>query len=245
MTELSTHVGSGLTWDNINKLIVNSNTGNVVGPGSATDNAVARFDATTGKLLQNSVVTIGDTGNVAGVGTLASGTQTVTGDINVSGLVDGVDIATLSAFMPQVRLLSSTVNSTSTTTAAVAGLTFSSLVAGSYLYFFGLIASTAASTTGYKTSVSYSGTTGTAAQGVMMPSDDGTGTNVPGYFGYTSLGNNPSTGNLTGSFDVLAIVTGSFVATGSGDFALKWGTEVAGSTASLNAGSYGFLLRAS
>jgi len=45
--------------------------GNVNGPASATDNAVARFDGTTGKLIQNSVVTIGDTGNIAGVGTLA------------------------------------------------------------------------------------------------------------------------------------------------------------------------------
>jgi len=39
----------------------------VSGPASATDNAVARFDTTTGKLVQNSVVTIDDTGNEAGV----------------------------------------------------------------------------------------------------------------------------------------------------------------------------------
>jgi hypothetical protein len=38
----------------------------VVGPSSATDNAVARFDATTGKLIQNSVVIIDDSGNVTG-----------------------------------------------------------------------------------------------------------------------------------------------------------------------------------
>lgn len=45
--------------------------GDVDGPASATDNAVARFDGTTGKLIQNSNVTIDDTGNIAGVGTLA------------------------------------------------------------------------------------------------------------------------------------------------------------------------------
>ena len=51
--------------------------GDVVGPASATDNAVARFDLTTGKLIQNSVVTIADTtGNMAGVGTLSSGAIT-------------------------------------------------------------------------------------------------------------------------------------------------------------------------
>lgn len=41
--------------------------GDVVGPSSATDNAIARFDTTTGKLIQNSVVTVSDTGAMAGV----------------------------------------------------------------------------------------------------------------------------------------------------------------------------------
>lgn len=44
--------------------------GDVVGPASSTDNAVARFDALTGKLLQNSLVLIGDTGSVTGVNAL-------------------------------------------------------------------------------------------------------------------------------------------------------------------------------
>lgn len=42
--------------------------GDVVGPASATDNAIARFDATTGKLIQNSGITIDDSGNLAGTG---------------------------------------------------------------------------------------------------------------------------------------------------------------------------------
>jgi hypothetical protein len=41
--------------------------GDVVGPGSATDNAIARFDLTTGKLIQNSGVIIDDSANVSGV----------------------------------------------------------------------------------------------------------------------------------------------------------------------------------
>jgi len=36
----------------------------VLGPSGATDNAVARFDGTTGYLLQDSLVTIGDSGEV-------------------------------------------------------------------------------------------------------------------------------------------------------------------------------------
>lgn len=41
-----------------------SGTGDVVGPSSATDNAIARFDTTTGKLIQNSGVTIDDEGSL-------------------------------------------------------------------------------------------------------------------------------------------------------------------------------------
>lgn len=42
----------------------------ITGPGSSTDNAVTRWDGTTGTTLQNSVVTIGDTGAIDGVTTL-------------------------------------------------------------------------------------------------------------------------------------------------------------------------------
>lgn len=44
-----------------------SASGDVAGPASATDNAVVRFDGTTGKLVQNSAVTIADTtGDITG-----------------------------------------------------------------------------------------------------------------------------------------------------------------------------------
>jgi hypothetical protein len=52
--------------------------GDVVGPASSTDNAIARFDTTTGKLLQNSVVTIDDTGAATGFTTLAASTSVTT-----------------------------------------------------------------------------------------------------------------------------------------------------------------------
>ena len=41
--------------------------GDVTGPASSTDNSIARFDGTTGKLIQNSVTTIDDTGNASGI----------------------------------------------------------------------------------------------------------------------------------------------------------------------------------
>lgn len=58
-------------------------TGDVTGPVTSSDNAVARFDGTTGKLLENSGVTLSDTADLQGVKTLAldgstSGTLTVT-----------------------------------------------------------------------------------------------------------------------------------------------------------------------
>ena len=44
--------------------------GGIAGPGSSTDNAVVRWDGTSGALTQNSVVLIGDTGAVTGVTSL-------------------------------------------------------------------------------------------------------------------------------------------------------------------------------
>lgn len=41
----------------------------VKGPATSTDNAIARFDGTTGKLLQNSIVTVSDAGVVSIAGT--------------------------------------------------------------------------------------------------------------------------------------------------------------------------------
>ncbi|MGW7786047.1 hypothetical protein [Streptomyces tricolor] len=46
----------------------------VAGPGTSTDNAVARFDGTTGLIIQNSTVVIGDDGSV-----------TITGNITDAG----------------------------------------------------------------------------------------------------------------------------------------------------------------
>lgn len=59
--------GTGISVTNGAGSITITNTspslgGDVVGPASATDNAVARYDGTTGKLIQNSAVTIGDDG---------------------------------------------------------------------------------------------------------------------------------------------------------------------------------------
>jgi hypothetical protein len=72
------NTGKFLSTDGTNTLWSSpSGSGDVVGPASATDNAIARFDTTTGKLLQNSVVLVGDTGVVTGVTEITASTKVV------------------------------------------------------------------------------------------------------------------------------------------------------------------------
>ena len=61
------NTGKYLTTDGVDTSWSANPLGDVVGPASATDNAVARFDTTTGKLIQNSVTLIDDTGNASGI----------------------------------------------------------------------------------------------------------------------------------------------------------------------------------
>lgn len=63
-----------------------SGSGDVVGPASATDHAIARFDSTTGKLLQNSGITIADGAS----GTLAGSNS---GDVTLAGTPDYLTIS--------------------------------------------------------------------------------------------------------------------------------------------------------
>jgi len=52
------------TWPNQTLTAVGSGFGDVAGPASSTDNAITRFDSTTGKLIQNSLVTVADDGAI-------------------------------------------------------------------------------------------------------------------------------------------------------------------------------------
>ena len=63
-------VGQSLSWNGTAWTNSSAGAGDVVGASSSTDNALVRFDGTTGKLIQNSVVTLDDTGNMAGVATI-------------------------------------------------------------------------------------------------------------------------------------------------------------------------------
>lgn len=63
---------SGLEW------VTDATTGDVTGPASATDNALARYDGITGKIIQNSGVTLSD-----------AGTLTIPGQVAIPPVADG------------------------------------------------------------------------------------------------------------------------------------------------------------
>jgi hypothetical protein len=71
---LSTNGTGTLSWTTAG----GGGSGDVVGPASATDNAIARFDLTTGKLIQNSSVIVDDSGSITGVASLAAVTASIT-----------------------------------------------------------------------------------------------------------------------------------------------------------------------
>jgi hypothetical protein len=92
----SVSAGTGISYDSSTGVITNSLPslgGDVVGPASATDNAIARYDSTTGKLIQNSLVIIGDTGSVTGVNALTAESLTVNNNATLgSSNTDSLDV---------------------------------------------------------------------------------------------------------------------------------------------------------
>ncbi len=82
-------------WNTFNTI----STGGVVGPASATDNAITRFDGTTGKLVQNSTVTLDDNGNIINANSLGLDTTPATVPTTVGTMSwddgDGVPIVSL------------------------------------------------------------------------------------------------------------------------------------------------------
>jgi len=68
--------GTTAVWDAI------AGTGDVVGDASSTDDAIARFDGVTGKAIQNSSVTIDDSGNIDANGSITFASDYTYGDNN-------------------------------------------------------------------------------------------------------------------------------------------------------------------
>jgi hypothetical protein len=112
-----------------------SGTGDVVGPASATDNAVARFDLTTGKLIQNSGVTISDAdllsaANVNVSGLTASRALTTDGSKNLaSSSVTSTELDYVSGVTSAIQTQIDGKQATDTDLTAVAGLSTTGLIA--------------------------------------------------------------------------------------------------------------------
>jgi len=81
-------------------------TGSVIGPASATDNAIVRYDGITGELVQDSAVIVDDTNNVSGVG-----------NITLTGTVDGRDVATDGSKLDGIEALADVTDVTNVTAA--------------------------------------------------------------------------------------------------------------------------------
>jgi hypothetical protein len=101
--------------------------GDVVGPAAATDNAIARFDGVTGKLIQNSPVTIDDVGSLnipTGQGCKVNSVQVVTDQqaaeadaavISAIALGAGGDSVDRAAFNTDLNTLVTEINALRTT----------------------------------------------------------------------------------------------------------------------------------
>lgn len=63
-------VGEPATRDRIAALLDLAGSGDVSGPGSSTDNALARFDGTTGDIVKNSGIVVSDSNAVTGIASL-------------------------------------------------------------------------------------------------------------------------------------------------------------------------------
>lgn len=208
-----------------------SGSGDVVGPASATDNAVVRYDGTTGKLVQNSAVTIADTTgditagkyNTVAISGSSTPTLTVTGTTAVSGTNTGdqtsivgitgtkaqFDTAVSDGGIVFVGDVISTTNFASTTSAQLAGVI--SDETGSGALVFGT--SPDLTTPDINDATADSLTAGTTSAGVLLKNNAGTtvasfgvgsssSTNIA-LSGTVALGTN----NIT--------MTGSLAATGA------------------------------
>jgi hypothetical protein len=140
--------------------------GDVVGPASSTDNAAARFDSTTGKLIQNSALIIADT-----TGALS---RSGNGGIPLQGTNtnDSAAAGDVGEYTSSAIALGSAV---ALTTATPANITSISLTAGDW-DVFGQIGFDAAGTTDWTASI---GSTSRTSATLSSPADP--------TQGYTSL----------------------------------------------------------
>lgn len=208
-------------------------TGDVVGPASSTDNAIARFDLATGKLIQNSGVIIDDSNNITGVNSVRiANTGLTIFDTDASHVLSIIPGSNITANRT-LTLVTGDANRTITlagdltfaaafTTSGANALTLTTTGATNVtLPTTGTLVNTAVTTLSSLVSI------GTITTGVWNA------TVIAGQYGGTGVANTGKTitlgGNLTtsGSFDLTLTLTGSTNVTlpTTGTLATQAGTE--------------------
>lgn len=212
----------------------------VVGPASATDNAVVRFDSTTGQVIQNSGVTIDDSNNVSGVAQLNATTADLT-NIEVTNIkakdgtaagsiADSTGVVTLaSSVLTTTDINGGTIDNTAIGGATPAAGAFTTLAASSTLSVTGAGtiqgltvgrgAGAVATNTAVGASALAANTSGTNNTAVGSGSlDVNTSGSYNSAFGRNALGANTNgAGNTAVGFVALAANTGGSANTAVGD----------------------------
>jgi len=165
--------------------------GDVVGPASATDNAITRFDQTTGKLIQNSTVILDDAGTITGVAALAATTASITsanaGTAVITTLTaTGASIASVNAGV--ALLTTATVTTLTATGASVASANMGTLTV--------------------------TNASATSANIVTLTATNASATSINDQYGY--IRNVPQSGsNKTSTYTLSAGDTGRFIGVGT------------------------------
>lgn len=195
--------------------------GNIVGPTSSTDNALARFDGTTGRVIQDSGAILSDANVLSGITMAAS-------------LLTGPAITSVK--------ITGTVSESAGALANVTGLSFALTSGRYYDYLFFIRYQTAATTTGIQFSMDYTGTfTYHTGKVDVMTSMTGTAGTVQSR-GYRADDIGSATTNVdAATSDMYATITGKILPTSSATLIVRFMTEVGTSQVDVLAGSSGLL----